>query len=756
MSTRTLTRRAATALVAGIVSVVPVVGVASPAFAAGTGKVLASPCLNLRTGPSSAYGIIGCVPVNTSISIDCTVTGAAVSGPYGTTTLWDHTAYAGKSGYVSTRGYTPAPRTRSRRPARPAPAGPRGAWRTPWSGRSPTTSCVELFAENAYGTSGRYYAAINAFSSLQAAGMMHYTSTGIPRVRSSSARARRTRDTATSRSPAATAASSPGMGNPTVQVTYTPFPGRGGSSRLVPRPVQLARPLTHQRQGPAAASEKSRVHRAFPASAGPLCCRIRPRRGWYGVRRARSRDRHSRGNPDTAAPQGVAPGRLPPGGPGCGSASPACWTNSGATGPARLNSLRVHISRLRSALRSADGAPPGWRRRRAAMPSPSRRVNSTSPACTRPRPARERRARDPVGAHEILRVPSPSGAGSPSAASIPRACRRSAISATSCAGDRHRVRRPRQPPSSVPRPRVLSRLHAESPTNETVACALARGRARRGTASPRSRRSAISGAVWCVTGAWTSAPMSLGWNVPSIAGDRATQPAPHRPRPSPSPRRPLPFEASAERERLIRDVLAIVASRPGARGRCQWRPRHGPHSPGARHFRLSRRCAPVTGSPDRPYTAVRDLLSASASRPMRWIPFSRNRTPGLARESPVATRLRGGAGRHTAARDRRRRPRRCRLGGPPAQCSATHQSRWSRPRSHLQTSASSPATRRIARTTSSWSRSRPSRLQASASCSPPPAWTRRWSTDGRSASRRPAPVSRSSPRPPGAPGRAPA
>jgi hypothetical protein len=81
MSARTLTRRAATALVAGAVAVIPM-ATATPAFAAGSGKILASPCLNLRTGPSSAYGVVACIPVNTYISIDCTLNGASVTGPY--------------------------------------------------------------------------------------------------------------------------------------------------------------------------------------------------------------------------------------------------------------------------------------------------------------------------------------------------------------------------------------------------------------------------------------------------------------------------------------------------------------------------------------------------------------------------------------------------------------------------------------------------------------------------------------------------
>ena len=57
----------------------------------GTGRILISPCLNLRAGPNGSTALVGCIPVDTTIAIACTATGNAVTGPYGTETTWDQT-----------------------------------------------------------------------------------------------------------------------------------------------------------------------------------------------------------------------------------------------------------------------------------------------------------------------------------------------------------------------------------------------------------------------------------------------------------------------------------------------------------------------------------------------------------------------------------------------------------------------------------------------------------------------------------------
>ena len=95
---------------------------------AGTGRVLISPCLNLRAGPKGTTTLIGCVPVDTTINIACTASGNAVTGPYGTESTWDKTTYGGLTGYVAdawvyTGSSSPAAGSCSAQPPAPAPTG---------------------------------------------------------------------------------------------------------------------------------------------------------------------------------------------------------------------------------------------------------------------------------------------------------------------------------------------------------------------------------------------------------------------------------------------------------------------------------------------------------------------------------------------------------------------------------------------------------------------------------------------------------
>jgi uncharacterized protein YraI len=83
----------------------PISGYASPVGGSpppgNTGHVIASPCLNLRLGMSGGTPAIGCVPDGTTLTVDCTLKGQSVTGPYGTENTWDHTSYNGQIGYVS-------------------------------------------------------------------------------------------------------------------------------------------------------------------------------------------------------------------------------------------------------------------------------------------------------------------------------------------------------------------------------------------------------------------------------------------------------------------------------------------------------------------------------------------------------------------------------------------------------------------------------------------------------------------------------
>ena len=66
-----------------------------------TARNLARESLNLRAGPNGSTALIGCIPQNTTIDIQCTAQGNAVTGPYGTETIWDRTTYNGVAGYVA-------------------------------------------------------------------------------------------------------------------------------------------------------------------------------------------------------------------------------------------------------------------------------------------------------------------------------------------------------------------------------------------------------------------------------------------------------------------------------------------------------------------------------------------------------------------------------------------------------------------------------------------------------------------------------
>lgn len=75
---------------------------ATPAGASsGTGKIIQSPCTEMRTAPTTAGSKLVCIPKGKTITIDCTLSGGSVTGPYGATKLWDHTSYSGKKGFVS-------------------------------------------------------------------------------------------------------------------------------------------------------------------------------------------------------------------------------------------------------------------------------------------------------------------------------------------------------------------------------------------------------------------------------------------------------------------------------------------------------------------------------------------------------------------------------------------------------------------------------------------------------------------------------
>ncbi|CAM3387691.1 hypothetical protein KIPE111705_05910 [Kibdelosporangium persicum] len=72
---------------------------ALPAFAAtGTVQTAGDP-LNVRRAPTTSSTIVGSVANGRTVTIDCQTQGISVTGPLGTTTLWDYVPALG--GYIS-------------------------------------------------------------------------------------------------------------------------------------------------------------------------------------------------------------------------------------------------------------------------------------------------------------------------------------------------------------------------------------------------------------------------------------------------------------------------------------------------------------------------------------------------------------------------------------------------------------------------------------------------------------------------------
>lgn len=69
--------------------------------------------LNVRSGPGTGYGVVRVLPEGARVTIYCQTPGTSVSGPYGTSNIWDNIgsgeyvsdAYVrtGSDGYVASR-----------------------------------------------------------------------------------------------------------------------------------------------------------------------------------------------------------------------------------------------------------------------------------------------------------------------------------------------------------------------------------------------------------------------------------------------------------------------------------------------------------------------------------------------------------------------------------------------------------------------------------------------------------------------------
>ncbi|MFC9932491.1 SH3 domain-containing protein [Streptomyces sp. NPDC127190] len=69
--------------------------------------------LNIRSGPGTGYPIVRVLPEGSHVPIYCQTSGTTVSGPYGTTNIWDNVdngeyasdayIHTGSDGYIAPR-----------------------------------------------------------------------------------------------------------------------------------------------------------------------------------------------------------------------------------------------------------------------------------------------------------------------------------------------------------------------------------------------------------------------------------------------------------------------------------------------------------------------------------------------------------------------------------------------------------------------------------------------------------------------------
>lgn len=69
--------------------------------------------VNVRTGPGTQYGIVRTLPYGVKVAVYCQKPGERVTGPYGTSNIWDNIAngqfvsdayvHTGSDGYIAPR-----------------------------------------------------------------------------------------------------------------------------------------------------------------------------------------------------------------------------------------------------------------------------------------------------------------------------------------------------------------------------------------------------------------------------------------------------------------------------------------------------------------------------------------------------------------------------------------------------------------------------------------------------------------------------
>jgi uncharacterized protein YraI len=83
------------------------------AIAAHTYYTTSSQVTHVHSGPSTAYPLVDTLPAHSAVTIHCQTPGQSVSGPFGTSNIWDRIGsgryvpdsyvYTGSDGYVAAR-----------------------------------------------------------------------------------------------------------------------------------------------------------------------------------------------------------------------------------------------------------------------------------------------------------------------------------------------------------------------------------------------------------------------------------------------------------------------------------------------------------------------------------------------------------------------------------------------------------------------------------------------------------------------------
>ena len=135
------------------------------------------PGINIRASASTSAKVVGTIPHRRTVGLQCYTTGPTVSGKWGKSNYWYKTTYGGKSGYIADAMVYTGSRTPTVKPCSTPKKANRESKAVSWArdriGSSNYYLLCERFAENAYGTQGRFATALDGYRWQKANGRIH-------------------------------------------------------------------------------------------------------------------------------------------------------------------------------------------------------------------------------------------------------------------------------------------------------------------------------------------------------------------------------------------------------------------------------------------------------------------------------------------------------------------------------------------------------------------------------------------------------